>query len=195
MKNMALTEINRALNALEAQLRRLGRRIKLVVCGGAALNALGLVQRVTADVDVLGIIQEGSVLTVRRADFPDWLKVSIQRVARDLNLPPDWMNSGPTSLVDLGLPEGLEERLEERVYGGSLTVYFLSRFDQIHLKLYAAVDRDDYHVRDLVMLKSTDSEIRSAALWSMTHDVSEGYRTLLIDLLQRIGYDDAAKSI
>jgi len=61
---------------------------------------------VTADVDVLGIIQEGSVLTVRRADFPDWLKVSIQRVARDLNLPPDWMNSGPTSLVDLGLPEG-----------------------------------------------------------------------------------------
>jgi len=105
------------------------------------------------------------------------------------------MNNGPTSLVDLGLPEGLERRLEERVYGSCLKVHYLSRFDQIHLKLYAAVDRDDYHVRDLIMLKPTNSEIRSAALWSMAHDVSEGYRILLIELLQRTGYDDVAKSI
>lgn len=117
MKNMAFLDINKALNALEAQLRRLGMKIEIVVCGGAALNAMGLVQRVTSDVDVLGIFEDDGIPTIRRADFPDWLKESIQRVARDLNLPPDWMNNGPTSLVDLGLPEGLERRLEERAYG------------------------------------------------------------------------------
>jgi len=46
-------------------------KIEIVVCGGAALNAMGLVQRVTSDVDVLGILEHDGIPTIRRADFPE----------------------------------------------------------------------------------------------------------------------------
>lgn len=41
---------------------------------------------------------------------------------------PIWVNPGPTDL-------------QRRDYGGALTVYFASRHDQIHFKLYALVDQ------------------------------------------------------
>jgi hypothetical protein len=52
-----------------------------------------------------------------------------------------WLNPGPTSLLDLGLPESFFERAQRRHYGPGLEVLFASRVDQIHLKLYATVDQ------------------------------------------------------
>ena len=53
------------LTALGEQLESLlNRRIELLVCGGAALNFLGLVQRTTEDVDILAFVtrnNEGNV--------------------------------------------------------------------------------------------------------------------------------------
>lgn len=46
------------------------------------------------------------------------------RVARDFSLPADWLNPGPTDLLEFGLPEGFIARVERRDYGDSLTVYF-----------------------------------------------------------------------
>jgi len=48
---------------------------------------------------------------------------------------------------------------------------------------------------DLLKLNPTDEEIEAAARWSMTHDVSEGYRMVLKDLLKRLGYDVVAERI
>ena len=181
------------LRALSEQLaRRNARGLTLVVCGGAALNALGLVQRTTQDVDVLALVLDGAIL---KADpFPEDLEDAAARVAADYNLPARWLNPGPTSLVDGGLPDGLAERWETQTYDDRLTVNFISRLDQIHLKLYAAVDRgpQDRHYADLRALRPGREEIRAAAGWALQHDVSEPFRTSLKECVQALGYADVA---
>jgi hypothetical protein len=69
------------------------------------------------------------------------LLAAVDRVARDFDVPSDWLNSGPAELLRLGLPTGFEDPWETRSYGESLRVRWASRFDQIHFKLYAAVDQ------------------------------------------------------
>ena len=61
-------------------------------------------------------------------------------VANALGLPADWLNTGPTSIVETGFPEGFASRVEMRRYG-SLTLDIASRYDQVFLKLYAAADQ------------------------------------------------------
>jgi len=195
-RNMSFSDIEVALKALHSQIKRIGKKVGLVVCGGTALNALGLVQRTTADIDVVGFAEEvEDQIVVSKAEFPVWLLDAAGKVARDLGLPRDWINDGPASLVELGLPEGFSKRLTKVQIGSSLSVYYISRIDQIHFKLYASADRGGYHVDDLMKLEPTESEIVEAARWTMTHDVSPAFRGILIDLLRRLGFDDASKEL
>jgi len=195
-RNMSFSDVEVALKALNSQLNRIGKKVGLVVCGGTALNALGLVQRTTADIDVVGFAEEvEDQIVVSRAEFPAWLLDSAGKVARDLGLPKDWINDGPASLVELGLPEGFSKRLTKVQIGSSLSVYYISRIDQIHFKLYASAHRGGYHVDDLMKLEPTEKEIAEAAKWTMTHDVSPAFRGIMIDLLRRLGFDDASKEL
>ncbi|MBW2040034.1 MAG: hypothetical protein JRI46_10675 [Deltaproteobacteria bacterium] len=132
------------LSALDRQIGiHGGSSIALVVCGGTALAALGLVDRTTKDVDILAWAEETEEgLKIRQIEkFPQWLIGAAKIVARDFGLPENWLNLGPASQVESGLPDGFEGRLVKIDYGRSLTVYFISRTDQIYFKLYAAVDR------------------------------------------------------
>jgi hypothetical protein len=109
-------------------------------------------------------------------------------VARDFGLPSRWLNAGPASLLDLGLPDGFMRRAQHRSYGESLQVLFASRLDQIHFKLYAAVDQGaGRHLTDLQALTPSDEELIQAARWSETHDTSEGYREMLANALSHLG--------
>jgi hypothetical protein len=117
-------------------------------------------------------------------------------VARDFNLPDNWINTGPTSAVDFGLPEGIMDRVTTRHYGGKLTVHFVGRYDQIHFKLYASADQGaGKHLDDLIALNPTSEELERAARWSMTHDVSDGYREGLKALLRHIGHNNVAERL
>jgi hypothetical protein len=127
------------LAALEEQLRVRGQSYDLVVVGGSALLALGLVQRATQDVDIVALADGGRLASA--VNLPSELLSAAARVARDFGVSADWLNSGPAELLRFGLPRGLEERWETQSYGPGLTVRWTSRFDQIHLKLYAAVDQ------------------------------------------------------
>ena len=190
--------VDEIFTALDRQIGVLnGTPINLVVCGGTALAALGLVTRTTRDVDILGTVSATeSGLTVHRIkEFPQWLIEAAGKVGRDFDLPKNWLNLGPASQVDLGLPEGFEKRLIDRRYGQYLTIYFISRLDQIHFKLYAAVDRDDYHVQDLIALMPTEDEMTMAATWVITQDVSEPFRLILKDFLEIHGYGAVAQKI
>jgi hypothetical protein len=179
------------LTALAEQLAARGESFVVVVVGGSALLALDLGHRPTRDVDVLAI-QSGDRL-VTAEPLPEVLVAARDVVARDFGLPSDWLNAGPASLVDLGLPEGLKERAERRVYGPGLTVLFASRFDQIHLKLYATVDQGaGKHLTDLTALNPTADELLAAARWTRTHDPSEGYRTVLTEVLAHFGVPDGS---
>jgi len=174
-----------------------GMALGLVVCGGTALSALGLVMRTTKDVDVLGTVSEtpGDLSIQKITEFPEWLTDAASKIGRDFDLPGNWLNLGPAIQVESGLPEGFEKRLVKRVYGQYLTIYFISRIDQIHFKLYAAVDRGDYHVQDLFALKPTEDEIEMAANWVITQDVSDVFKALLKDFLGVHHYGSVAQRI
>ncbi len=101
------------------------------------------------------------------------------------------MNTGPASLLDLGLPDGFRARLERRTYGG-LELSLASRFDQIHFKLYAAADDvpgGKHHV-DLKQLHPTHEELRAAAAWARTHDVSHEFARTIVEVLRDFGVEE-----
>jgi len=190
--------LNEILRALDRQIEvHGGSPISLVVCGGTALFALGLILRTTKDIDVLGTLskEHGQILVKRINKFPKYFTDASKAVQKDFSLPEGWINKGPTSQVDSGLPQGFEKRLVKKQYGNYLSIYYISRIDQIHFKLYAAVDRNDYHVDDLFQLKPTQQEIEDAARWVLTQDVSIGFKTILIDFLRKHGYEDISKRI
>lgn len=163
-----------------------------VVCGGSSLLALGLVRRTTTqDVDILARIDAEHLVTPR--PLPDWLRAAADDVGRQLDLPRDWLNDqvADETLFQCGLPEGLQQRLTARSYGPRLRISYISRRDQIFLKLHAAVDRGGgRHLQDLLDLKPEASELRDAARWARTQDPSEGFRLLLGEMLQHLGHAD-----
>lgn len=179
------------LTALAEQLDARSESFVVVVVGGSALIALDLVDRPTRDVDVVAIRSGGRLVTAEPLPAP--LVAARDIVARDFRLRREWLNAGPASLTDLGLPEGLEKRAEPRVYGPGLTVLYASRIDQIHLKLYATVDQGaGKHLADLTALSPTADELLTAARWTRTHDPSEDYRSVLVEVLAHFGVPDGS---
>jgi len=193
-------DVETILSALGEQFEEIASKpIELLVCGGSALNFLGLVQRATKDVDVLAYVNRntaGEVSFISADPLNEKLIMASKKVARDFDLTKNWLNAGPASATDLGLPDGILKRGKTRQYGQRLTIHFMGRYDQIHFKLYAAVDQGaGKHFDDLLALNPTPGELEQAARWSMTHDVSERYRQVLKDLLNHMGYSDVAKRL
>jgi hypothetical protein len=182
------------LTALGEQIRRQGFSFEILVVGGSALLALGLIARPTRDIDLVGVRVADAVHSAQ--PLPEPLAQARDRVARDFGLPADWLNAGAADLVHLGLPSGFVERAERRSYGPGLTVLFASRVDQIHLKLYATADQGPgKHEQDLRRLTPTRNELIEAARWSRTHDPSDGYLHQLRLVLEALGVSDADLSV
>jgi hypothetical protein len=161
-----------------------------VVCGGSSLLALGLVSRTTTqDVDILARIEANNIVTPR--PLPGWLLAAADDVGTQLNLPTGWLNDqvADETLFRCGLPDGLQQRLTLKSYGPRLSISYISRRDQIFLKLHAAVDRDGgRHLQDLLDLKPAADELFDAAKWTRTQDPSDGYRLLLGEMLKYLGH-------
>lgn len=173
---------------------RSSEEFHIVVCGGSALIALELVPRATKDVDVLALSSNG-VLSAP-VPIPEILIEVANEVQKSLSLPQDWFNNGPSSnsggLFQMGLPDQLQERLVTKRYGEQLTISYIGRLDQIYFKLWASVDRGGYHVEDLMALAPTKDELYDAALWTMEKDVSDGYRMVLKQFLEAVGFEDVS---
>ncbi len=158
--------------------------LEVSICGGTALNLSGLLERTTKDVDILS-----------PDPWPTALEKAVELTAKRFALKPDWMNPGPVDLFRMGLPQGYFERCERLQFSRRLTYLITSRFDQIHFKLYASVDQGGYHTTDLKSLKPSEEEIFQAASWCFTQDVSEGFRMLMADFLQKMGWSDVAQRL
>jgi hypothetical protein len=181
---------------IEELLKLLGERLSLespqikwhlIVCGGAALSVLNLVQRTTKDIDVIGKLIGDKI---NYADFDPIFIEQISLIAELFNLPSDWINTGPESFIKTGLPKGITKRLTTKNYGNNLSIGFISRYDQIFLKLYASVDRGGYHVDDLIKLNPKETELLNACKWVCEQDTSEGFYILLKSMLEQIGFKD-----
>lgn len=168
-----------------------------VICGGASLVMLGLVNRVTRDVDIVATRHPDSGLLDPLPMPPPILDAAA--VVRDaLGLPEDWLNAkvAEGELVRLGLPEGFSTRLHRRRIGSRLTVWLVDRVDLIALKLHAAADHGGgRHLQDLRSLKPSDDELLFAARWAFTQDPSEGFKFNLCTLLSETGHDAVARQL
>ncbi|MHB8571594.1 MAG: DUF6036 family nucleotidyltransferase [Candidatus Dormibacteria bacterium] len=183
--------IEAALSALGQVLSERGLAYELIVVGGSALLILGFIQRPTRDVDVVAMVGGGGYLKIESLPAP--LVQAVADVGRVFGLDETWVNPGPASVMDFGLPDGFAGRAVRRDYG-PLVLHLAARLDQIALKLYAAADRwpsRDRHLQDLENLKPTEDELIWGARWSMGHDPSEGYRRSLLSVLTFLGVSDA----
>ena len=175
--------------------------VELVSCGGASLNLMGLVSRSTSDVDIICVAEvraKGNVHLLAGTTLPARLTELIAEVGRELGLKEEWLNFGPAPLMDFGLPHGLETRLKRKTYGRCLALQVIGRFDQIHLKLYAAMDpktRIETHLGDLMDLEPTEAEAWAAVDWLLKRKTSADFRRKLKRVLDRIGHAKLAQDI
>jgi hypothetical protein len=189
MRDLDLDRLEEVLTALGEQLAFAGNSAHLVVIGGSGLLAIDAISRSTQDVDVVALEQHGQLVSAQPLPTP--IADAAALVARDLGLEPNWLNPGPTSLLDLGLPEGFADRLSTRGYGSALQVSFASRIDQIYLKLYAAADRrEPRDFADLRQLAPTDQELRAGARWARTHNMPGPFDDALARALADLGVQD-----
>lgn len=175
-----------ALRALGDLLADRGETFVVVAIGGGALSYLGLVERSTEDIDLVGLIANEGLVSAE--PIPGPLVAAISDVAELHRLQPKWMNSEPTSLLHHGLPSGFLGRCARREFGG-LTVLFADRFDQIHLKLLATSRPGDKHHVDLQHLRPTREELLSAAEWARSQAVGEGFEMELRASLATFGVE------
>lgn len=167
----------------------------LVVCGGSALLALGLVSRTTKDVDVLAGV-DAAIGLVDPRPLSSTLARAVDEVGAQLDLPRGWLNAGPADQVMAGLPEGFLDRLVRREYGPRLIIHYPDRFDLIHLKLFAAIDQGPgRHVSDLLKLGPSDEEMLAAARWVITQDAGDGFPQLLAEAVSYLGYPNVAAQL
>lgn len=181
--------LNRALRALAETLETRHLRYELVAVGGSSLLLLGLIDRPTADLDVVAVVDGGEY--VRAHPLPQPLAEAARDVGEVLGIGAEWLNAAPAALLDFGLPEGFAQRATVRDFG-ALILHLASRTDQICLKLYASVDQgpNSKHVEDLRALAPTADELRTGAAWARTHDPSSAFLDELRGALRTFGVDD-----
>ena len=194
MKPIDVSKLNEALQLLNEQLILIDApATEIVVCGGSALIATGLVPRTTQDVDIVSLMK--AEVLVDSEPLPDYLLNAAGTVGTILSLPADWLNNGPASQFQMGLPAGFQERLTTVVVGAKLTVHYIGRYDQIFFKTFASADRGGYHVSDLKALNPADEELIAAARWCMTQDTSEAFRMILKDMFKQLGWQNVSEQI
>jgi len=193
-KNIDIEKLNHALRLLNEQLILADApQTEIVVCGGSALIAMSLVPRTTQDVDIVALMRAGNLADPE--PLPDYLINAAGKVGQIMNLSGDWLNNGPASQFRMGFPTGFTERLHSVVIGRKLTVYYISRVDQIFFKTFASADRGGYHVTDLKLLSPTEEELISAAKWCLTQDISPEFREILKDMFNKLGWPNVSTRI
>lgn len=124
MKNLNAVRLDEALRLLESRLRIKGSGpLRLVVCGGSALIAAGLITRATQDVDIVALM-DGREQLVNPNPLPAVLLEAASEVAQILGLKDDWLNNGPSrgegGLFQMGRPKVLSAAFPEKITGGTL---------------------------------------------------------------------------
>ena len=193
-KPIDISKLNHALQLLNEQLiLNNSPQTEIVVCGGSALIALSLVPRTTQDVDIVALMKDGMLSD--SDPLPEYLLKAAEKVGRIMNLPEGWLNAGPASQLQMGLPDGFEERLHPVNIGERLVVYYIDRIDQIYFKTFASADRGGYHVTDLKLLSPSEDELIAAAKWCQTQDVSPEFTMILKDMFNRLGWPNVSARI
>ncbi len=161
-----------------------GLTLTAVVVGGAALALLDVISRETRDCDVI------------HPDLPEEIQQAAvdfsQRIKKQGNdLQPDWLNNGPSSLVDL-LPDGWMKRVRPVFTGRALQLSTLGRDDLLKTKLFAYCDRGT-DLEDCLALNPTSDELTEALDWLKDQDAHPDWprhvQASMEDMAERLGHE------
>ncbi|WAC18930.1 hypothetical protein OVA24_16990 [Luteolibacter sp. SL250] len=173
----------------------------LVVCGGSALVARGLISRSTIDVDLLANVNhvEGEYrISPLPCPMPAELSKAARDVAGEMVLKENWLNADASWVFPgLGdLPEWFWLDVERRAYGMDLTVDYVSRRGQIFLKTYAVLNREqERDVEDLLALAPDRAETLEAVRWVLANMEMLEHRERLPHVLGILGHEDIIAEI
>lgn len=186
MSELSENLLHEALELLGALLEESGVSISLVVAGGSALLAQKITSRNTHDVDVIAL--DGG--DTRAHPFPDALTEAVGRVARELDLAPNWLNNSISMFLGRDqLPELIWWSFDTRSYGSCLRVSFIRRDGLILLKIYAALDRDEPRdLADLTALQPNEEETRRHIDWILTEIIGQTTHPKLEGILNHLGH-------
>lgn len=106
------SQLEEALGTLGAVIDQRGLSYALAVVGGSSLLLLGLTNRSTQDLDAVALVDDNRYLSAE--PLPSLLLAAARDVAAVFDLPEHWIDSGPTELLDLGLPAGFAQRTHTR---------------------------------------------------------------------------------
>ncbi|CAA9254398.1 MAG: hypothetical protein AVDCRST_MAG77-2359 [uncultured Chloroflexi bacterium] len=160
-----------------------GVRFGAIIAGGTALVLLGVVSRATRDCDVLEPPLPDEIAAAARA-------FAAQVRAAGEPLADDWLNNGPSSLVDV-LPPDWRAHTVVAFDGHALTLRALGRLDLLRSKLFALCDRG-LDLGDCLALRPSAEELAQVAPWVEAQDAHPGWpahvHAALADLARRLGY-------
>jgi len=187
MSEFSENQLHEALDLLGALLEESGVSISLVVAGGSALLAQKITSRNTHDVDVIAL--DGG--DTRAHPFPEALTEAADRVARELDLAPNWLNNSMSLILGRDqLPELIWWSVDTHTYGSRLRVSFIRRDGLILLKLHAALDRDEPRdLTDLTALQPTEEETRRHLDWILNEILGQTTHPKLEGVLNHLGHD------
>lgn len=171
------------IEAFDAHLAHRGLRFTGIAIGGSALVLMGVIQRLTRDVDVLVPALPEAIAAAAR-------EFAREQRAAGHDLDDDWFNNGPMSLCDV-LPAGWRARVELIFEGQALTLETLGRSDLLKSKLFALCDRGT-DLPDCVALAPTAEELGECTPWLVLQDGNELWpehvRGTLATLGARLGH-------
>jgi len=151
-----MQDFNEILPKFEKFLAEQGLYFEAIIIGGAAMQLLGLTDRVTKDCDVLS------------PKISSKLKEVSKEFAKEHGLSDDWLNNGPETLIR-DLPTDWQKNVISLYQGKNLKLFTLSRTDFLRSKLFAFVDRG-IDLQDLIKLKPTKAEIEQLEEWLKERD-------------------------
>jgi hypothetical protein len=166
--------------------------VDVVICGAMVLLMLGEIDRPTRDIDGLGVVmEEEGYLVLRKPLMSKEFNVAVERVGNLYGEGKLWFSTAATILHDdTELPADIIARAEVRRFGDRLTVRLCSRTHMICLKMWAALNRGEPDIGDLIKMQVSEDEARTAADWCLEQDgemLSE-----IAAVLEELGYGELA---
>ncbi len=172
------------LTAFGVYLEERNLHFEVTIIGGAALLAMGVIDRATQDVDCLDPDIPREILDASVAFAQTYAGTGAP-------LREDWLNNGPKDLRG-DLPAGWRDRIVSLHKTKGIRIRTLGRPDLLKTKLFAFCDRQKDE-QDCVALAPTAKELHESLPWVVERDGNplwlEHVRTSLQALAERIGYD------
>jgi hypothetical protein len=178
--NDTMHETHAIILAFDQYLAERRLQFDAVVIGGAALNLLGVVSRLTKDCDILRPEIPNEIAEASRG-------FAIEMRAKGGTLQDNWLNNGPNSLTSHLLPRW-EERLQTVFAGTAIHLRCLGREDLLCAKLFALCDRG-IDLGDCLALGPNINELENVLPWlERQDDWPDHVRTTFADLRRRLGH-------